>query len=168
MTRYTSATDADRREMLARIGASTIDELFAELPAEVRLDGEVGLAPGMAETEVYDVLARLASRNAHAENELCFIGAGMYDHYVPALVDAIAQRSEFLTPYTPYQPEVSQGHLQAMFEFQTAMSELTGLPVSNASLYEGPFVGRRGRLPGARGHRTATVRGVARAAPTQP
>ena len=77
MTRYTSATDADRREMLARIGASTIDELFAELPAEVRLDGEVGLAPGMAETEVYDVLARLASRNAHAENELCFIGAGM-------------------------------------------------------------------------------------------
>ncbi len=138
MTRYTSATDADRREMLARIGASTIDELFAELPAEVRLDGEVGLAPGMAETEVYDVLARLASRNAHAENELCFIGAGMYDHYVPALVDAITQRSEFLTPYTPYQPEVSQGHLQAMFEFQTAMSELTGLPVSNASLYEGP------------------------------
>jgi glycine dehydrogenase subunit 1 len=138
MTRYTSATDADRREMLARIGASTIDELFAELPAEVRLDREVGLAPGMAETEVYDMLARLASRNAHAENELCFIGAGMYDHYVPALVDAIPQRSEFLTPYTPYQPEVSQGHLQAMFEFQTAMSELTALPVSNASLYEGP------------------------------
>src|SRR5918995_2021189 len=138
MTRYTSATDADRREMLAQIGASTIDELFAELPAEVRLDREVGLAPGMAETEVYDVLARLASRNAHAENELCFIGAGMYDHYVPALVDAITQRSEFLTPYTPYQPEISQGHLQAMFEFQTAISELTGLPVSNASLYEGP------------------------------
>src|SRR5918994_4870678 len=138
MTRYTSATDAARREMLAQIGASTIDELFAELPAEVRLDREVGLAPGMAETEVYDVLARLASRNAHAENELCFIGAGMYDHYVPALVDAITQRSEFLTPYTPYQPEISQGHLQAMFEFQTAMSELTALPVSNASLYEGP------------------------------
>jgi glycine dehydrogenase subunit 1 len=124
--------------MLAEIGASSVDELFAELPAEVRLDRDLALAEGMAETAVYDRLARLAQRNAHAENELCFIGAGMYDHYVPALVDAITQRSEFLTPYTPYQPEISQGHLQAMFEFQTAISELTGLPVSNASLYEGP------------------------------
>src|ERR671910_839593 len=138
MTRYTSATDADRREMLAEIGASSVDELFAELPAEVRLDRDLALAEGMAETAVYDRLARLAQRNAHAENELCFIGAGMYDHYVPALVDAITQRSEFLTPYTPYQPEISQGGLQVMFEFQTAMSELTGLPVSNAALYEGP------------------------------
>src|ERR671919_2151978 len=138
MSRYTSATDADRREMLAEIGASSVDELFAELPAEVRLDRGLALAGGMAETAVYDRLARLAQRNAHAENELCFIGAGMYDHYVPAIVDAITQRSEFLTPYTPYQPEISQGHLQVMFEFQTAISELTGLAVSNASLYEGP------------------------------
>ncbi|MGH2993162.1 MAG: aminomethyl-transferring glycine dehydrogenase subunit GcvPA [Solirubrobacterales bacterium] len=138
MTRYTSATDADRREMLATVGASSIEELFADLPADVRLGRDLELAPGMAETEVHDLLVRLAKRNADAEDELCFIGAGMYDHYVPALVDAITQRSEFLTPYTPYQPEVSQGHLQAMFEFQTAMSELTGLPVSNASLYEGP------------------------------
>jgi glycine dehydrogenase subunit 1 len=138
VTRYTSATDADRREMLAEIGASSIDELFAELPPEVRLDGELALAPGMAESDVYERLSALAQRNTDAEQELCFIGAGMYDHYVPALVDAITQRSEFLTPYTPYQPEVSQGHLQAMFEFQTAMSELTGLPVSNAALYEGP------------------------------
>src|SRR5918994_1438104 len=124
--------------MLAEIGASSIDELFAELPPEVRLDRELALAPGMAESDVYERLAALAGRNADAEQELCFIGAGMYDHYVPALVDAITQRSEFLTPYTPYQPEISQGHLQAMFEFQTAISELTGLPVSNASLYEGP------------------------------
>src|ERR687898_1578385 len=124
--------------MLAEIGASSIDELFAELPPEVRLDRELALAPGMAESDVYERLAALARRNADAESELCFIGAGMYDHYVPALVDAITQRSEFLTPYTPYQPEISQGHLQAMFEFQTAISELTGLPVSNASLYEGP------------------------------
>ena len=138
MTRYTSATDADRREMLATVGASSIEELFADLPADLRLGRDLELAPGMAETEVHDLLVRLAERNADAEGELCFIGAGMYDHYVPALVDAITQRSEFLTPYTPYQPEVSQGHLQAMFEFQTAMSELTGLPVSNASLYEGP------------------------------
>ena len=138
MTRYTSATDADRREMLARIGAASVGELFAALPPEVRLDRGIELPDGMAESDVYDLLAALGERNAHAEAELCFIGAGMYDHYVPALVDAITQRSEFLTPYTPYQPEISQGHLQAMFEFQTALSELTGLPVSNASLYEGP------------------------------
>jgi glycine dehydrogenase subunit 1 len=138
LTRYTSATDADRREMLARIGAASVGELFAALPPEVRLDRGIELPDGMAESDVYDLLAALGERNAHAEAELCFIGAGMYDHYVPALVDAITQRSEFLTPYTPYQPEISQGHLQAMFEFQTALSELTGLPVSNASLYEGP------------------------------
>jgi glycine dehydrogenase subunit 1 len=149
--------------MLAEIGASSVDELFAELPADVRMDGDLALAEGMAETAVYDRLARLAQRNAHAENELCFIGAGMYDHYVPALVDAITQRSEFLTPYTPYQPEISQGHLQAMFEFQTAISELTGLPVSNASLYEGPSsVASAGYLAiGATGRRRfVTSRGV--------
>ena len=138
MTRYTAATDADRRAMLAEIGAASIEELFAELPEEMRLGRELELAAGMAESDVYDRLAVLAARNAHAEDQVCFIGAGMYDHYVPAIVDAITQRSEFLTPYTPYQPEISQGHLQAMFEFQTAMSELTALPVSNASLYEGP------------------------------
>ncbi len=138
MTRYTSATDADRREMLAEIGVSSIDELFAGLPSEVRLDRDLALAPGLAESAVYERLAALARRNADSEQELCFIGAGMYDHYVPALVDAITQRSEFLTPYTPYQPEISQGHLQGMFEFQTAMSELTALPVANAGLYEGP------------------------------
>jgi len=163
VTRYTSATDADRREMLAEIGASSVEELFAELPADVRLDREVGLPAGMAEGDVHDLLSDLAGRNAHAEDELCFIGAGMYDHYVPALVDAITQRSEFLTPYTPYQPEVSQGHLQAMFEFQTAMSELTGLPVSNASLYEGPSsVASAGYLAiGATGrHRFVVSRGL--------
>ena len=138
MSRYTSATDADREAMLAAIGAASVDELFEQIPAEVRLGRDLELPEGMPETEVYDHLAALAARNAHAESEVCFLGAGMYDHYVPALVDAILSRSEFLTPYTPYQPEVSQGGLQAMFEFQTCMSELTGLPVSNASMYEGP------------------------------
>jgi glycine dehydrogenase subunit 1 len=138
LTRYTSATDADRAGMLAAIGADSIDELFAELPEAVRLERPLALADGAAETEVYDRLAELGERNAHAESEVSFLGAGMYDHYVPAIVDAIASRSEFLTPYTPYQPEISQGGLQVMFEFQTAMSELTGLPVSNAALYEGP------------------------------
>src|SRR6478752_10317554 len=138
MTRYTSATDSDRQAMLDAIGAGSIEELFDQVPAEVRLDRQLELPPGLAETECFDHLSALAGRNAHAETELCFLGAGMYDHYVPALVDAITQRSEFLTPYTPYQPEVSQGGLQVMFEFQTAISELCALPVANASLYEGP------------------------------
>ena len=138
MTRYTSVTDADRQAMLDAIGAQSVDDLFEQIPVEVRLDRDLDLPPGLTETECFDHLAELAERNAHADAETCFLGAGMYDHYVPAIVDAITQRSEFLTPYTPYQPEVSQGGLQVMFEFQTAISELTGLPVANASLYEGP------------------------------
>ena len=124
--------------MLEAIGADSIDELFADIPESLRLGRPLDLPDGKPETEVYDRLSALASRNAHAEAETSFLGAGMYDHYVPAIVDAITSRSEFLTPYTPYQPEISQGGLQVMFEFQTAMSELTGLPVSNAALYEGP------------------------------
>ena len=105
---------------------------------QVRGGGASALPKGMSEAEVFERLAALAARNEDAERQACFVGAGMYDHYVPSIVDAIAQRSEFLTPYTPYQPEISQGGLQVMFEFQTAISELTGLPVSNASVYEGP------------------------------
>ncbi|HEY8466314.1 MAG TPA: aminomethyl-transferring glycine dehydrogenase subunit GcvPA [Solirubrobacterales bacterium] len=173
MSRYTSATDADRQAMLAAIGVGSTEELFEQIPAEVRLDRELDLPEGQSEPEVYDHLAELAARNVHADQELCFIGAGMYDHYSPAIVEAITQRSEFLTPYTPYQPEVSQGGLQVMFEFQTMMSELTGLPVSNASMYEGPSSlasaaylalgaakGRRPRLVVSRGvhpHARATL-----------
>src|SRR5262249_6453340 len=124
--------------MLDAIGAGSIDELFEDIPEALRLGRPLELPDGKPETEVYDLLSALAARNAHAEAETSFLGAGMYDHYVPAIVDSILQRSEFLTPYTPYQPEISQGGLQAMFEFQTAISELTGLPVANASLYEGP------------------------------
>ena len=138
MSRYTSATDSDREKMLEAIGVGSIDELFEDIPAALRLERTLDLPDGKPETDVYDRLSGLAARNAHAEAETSFLGAGMYDHYVPAIVDAITSRSEFLTPYTPYQPEISQGGLQAMFEFQTAMSELTGLPVSNAALYEGP------------------------------
>ena len=138
MSRYTSATDRDREKMLDAIGVGSIDELFEDIPEALRLERPLDLPDGKPETEVYDRLSGLAARNAHAEAETSFLGAGMYDHYVPAIVDAITSRSEFLTPYTPYQPEISQGGLQAMFEFQTAMSELTGLPVSNAALYEGP------------------------------
>jgi glycine dehydrogenase subunit 1 len=139
MSSYVSATEQDRREMLATIGVSSIEDLFADIPERLRLRGADGiLGPGRSEQEVYEELRALANRNVSSEDELSFLGAGMYDHYVPALVDSIIERSEFLTPYTPYQPEISQGGLQAMFEYQTALSELTGLPVSNASVYEGP------------------------------
>jgi glycine dehydrogenase subunit 1 len=138
MSRYTSATDADRQEMLEAIGASSIDELFAAVPEAVRLGRPLDLPPGKPEQEVYTRLRDLAARNVSTEDEVSFLGAGMYDHYVPSLIDSILSRSEFLTPYTPYQPEISQGGLQVMFEYQTAISELTGLPVSNASVYEGP------------------------------
>jgi glycine dehydrogenase subunit 1 len=124
--------------MLDAIGVGSVEELFAEIPESVRLQQPLRLPDGMSEQEVYDHLRKLAERNRHADEEVSFLGAGMYDHYVPALIDSITQRSEFLTPYTPYQPEISQGGLQVMFEFQTAISELTGLPVANASLYEGP------------------------------
>jgi glycine dehydrogenase subunit 1 len=144
---YTSLTDDDRQEMLAAIGVASIDELFAGLPEAVRLGRELDLPAGMPEQAVNAHLRELASRNTSADDELTFLGAGMYDHYVPALIDSIILRSEFLTPYTPYQPEISQGGLQVMFEYQTAISELTGLPVSNASVYEGPSaVGAAGYL----------------------
>src|SRR5262245_35746005 len=124
--------------MLAAIGVESVDELFEQIPEPLRLGRPLDLPEGLGEAEVHERLSELAGRNADAERQVCFVGAGMYDHYVPAIVDSITQRSEFLTPYTPYQPEISQGGLQSMFEYQTAICELTGMPVSNASLYEGP------------------------------
>ncbi len=124
--------------MLDAIGVDSVEDLFEAIPESVRLGRPIDLPDGMAEQEVLDHLSALAARNRHADVETTFVGAGMYDHYVPALIDNLIERSEFLTPYTPYQPEISQGGLQVMFEFQTMISELTGLPVSNASVYEGP------------------------------
>jgi glycine dehydrogenase subunit 1 len=138
LSRYTSITEQDLEAMLGAIGVGSVEDLFADIPESVRLDREIDLPPGISEQEVHDHLSALAARNRHADAEVSFLGAGMYDHYVPALIDNLLSRSEFLTPYTPYQPEISQGGLQVMFEFQTAISELTGLPVSNASVYEGP------------------------------
>ncbi|MDX6721209.1 MAG: glycine dehydrogenase subunit 1 [Solirubrobacteraceae bacterium] len=138
MSGYTALTAEDLELMLDAIGVASIEELFDAIPAGVRLDGPIALPPGEPEQAVYAELRRLAARNVSTEDEICFLGAGMYDHYVPAIVDMLMSRSEFLTPYTPYQPEVSQGGLQVMFEYQTAICELTGLPVSNASVYEGP------------------------------
>ena len=139
MSRYTAITEADLEAMLATIGVSSLQELFdRQIPEGVRLGRPLDLPDGQTEQDVHEHLRELAARNVSADDELCFLGGGMYDHYVPALVDMLTERSEFLTPYTPYQPEISQGGLQVMFEYQTAISELTGLPVSNASTYEGP------------------------------
>ncbi|HEY3187033.1 MAG TPA: aminomethyl-transferring glycine dehydrogenase subunit GcvPA [Solirubrobacteraceae bacterium] len=139
MSRYTAVTPADLEAMLAEIGVGSLDELFAaQVPEGVRLGRDLDLPAGLPEQDVYDHLRELAARNTSVEDELSFLGGGMYDHYVPALVDMLMERSEFLTPYTPYQPEISQGGLQVMFEYQTAICELTALPVSNASVYEGP------------------------------
>jgi glycine dehydrogenase subunit 1 len=139
LSRYTSITPADLDAMLQAIGVGSLQELFdRQIPEAVRLGRPLELPDGLSEQDVYEHLRSLAERNTNVEQELSFLGAGMYDHYVPALVDMLTERSEFLTPYTPYQPEISQGGLQVMFEYQTAICELTGLSVSNASAYEGP------------------------------
>jgi glycine dehydrogenase subunit 1 len=139
LSRYTAITPADLDAMLDAIGVGSVQEIFErQIPGAVRLDRALALPDGQPEQDVFAHLSALAARNTSSEDELSFLGAGMYDHYVPALIDMLTERSEFLTPYTPYQPEISQGGLQVMFEYQTAISELTGLPVSNASTYEGP------------------------------
>src|SRR5213592_4439317 len=124
--------------MLAVCGLSSIDDLFAHIPRKLRLDRELAIPEGLSEMELVAELRRLAGRNRHADEFVCFAGGGAYDHYVPALVWALAGQSELYTSYTPYQPELSQGVLQALFEYQSMICELTGLEVSNASLYDGP------------------------------
>lgn len=155
MSTYTSDTPDDRQAMLATIGVASIDDLFADIPDQVKLGRALDLPAGRPEFEVFDHLAGLAAKNVDADSEISFLGAGMYDHYVPSIVDSIISRSEFITPYTPYQPEVSQGNLQVMFEYQTMIAELTGLEVSNASVYEGPTAmaaaGYLARLENGRG-----------------
>jgi len=137
---YLSLTDADREEMLAAIGASSVDELFEQVPPGVRLDRELDVPPALGEAELVRHIEELAARNVHIGAELSFLGAGIYDHYVPSVVDVVLSRGEFLTAYTPYQPEMSQGVLQAIFEYQTVICELTGMDVSNASGYDGMTV----------------------------
>ncbi len=137
---YLSLTDADREEMLAAIGVSSVDELFDQVPAGVRLDRELDVPRALGEAELVRHIEELAERNVHTGAELSFLGAGIYDHYVPSVVDVVLSRGEFLTAYTPYQPEMSQGVLQAIFEYQTVICELTGMDVSNASGYDGMTV----------------------------
>jgi glycine dehydrogenase subunit 1 len=137
---FLSLTDADREAMLAEIGVDSVDDLFRDIPAAVRFDRSLDLEPPLTEAELQRHLEELAARNVDTTRELSFLGAGIYDHYVPAIADAVLQRGEFLTAYTPYQPEMSQGVLQAIFEYQTAICELTGMDVSNASGYDGTSV----------------------------
>jgi glycine dehydrogenase subunit 1 len=134
---YLSQTEADREAMLAAIGVGSIDDLFEQIPTGVRLGRELDVPPSLGEADLLRHLAELAAANASSDNELSFLGMGIYDHYVPAIVDTFLGRGELLTAYTPYQPEMSQGVLQAIFEYQTAICELTGMDVSNASGYDG-------------------------------
>ncbi|HEY8564163.1 MAG TPA: aminomethyl-transferring glycine dehydrogenase subunit GcvPA [Beijerinckiaceae bacterium] len=135
--RYLPLSDADRAEMLARVGVDRIDDLFADIPADKLLDGPVDLPRAKGELEVERLLSRMAGRNVPASSVPFFVGAGAYKHHVPATVDHLIQRSEFLTSYTPYQPEIAQGTLQYLFEFQTQVAALTGMEVANASMYDG-------------------------------
>ena len=135
--RYLPLNDDDRALMLARIGVKNIAELFADIPGDKRLESEPDLPRHKGEMEVERHLSGLAAQNTAAVSVPFFIGAGAYRHHVPASVDHLIQRSEFLTSYTPYQPEISQGTLQALFEFQTQVAELTAMDVANASLYDG-------------------------------
>ena len=134
---YTPHTDEDIREMLDAIGASDVEDLFAAIPDEARRDADLDLPASLSEEEVSRVMGNLAAMNAGQDELISFMGGGVYDTYVPAAVDALAGRSEFLTAYTPYQAEVSQGTLQIIYEWQTFVSRLTGLPVANASMYDG-------------------------------
>src|SRR5215510_7501499 len=137
---FLSLTEQDREQMLETIGVDSIDELFEQIPEGVRLGRALELEPALSEPALVAHLTELASRNADTGREVSFLGAGIYDHYVPAVIDAFLARGEFLTAYTPYQPEMSQGVLQAIFEYQTAICELTGMDVSNASGYDGTTV----------------------------
>jgi glycine dehydrogenase subunit 1 len=134
---YVLNTPDDQKAMLARIGVSSIHELFANIPAELRLKRPLAIPPALGEMELQRHIEALAQRNEAAGDAVCFLGGGAYDHFIPSVVDAVAGRGEFYTAYTPYQAEASQGTLQAVFEYQTLMCQLTGLEVANASLYEG-------------------------------
>lgn len=135
--RYLPDTEKDKQEMLEKIGISSIDDLFDSIPASVRQQTPVSLPKGLSELALTRKMKKMAHQNISAEEAVFFLGAGTYDHFIPSVVDAVIQRSEFLTAYTPYQPEASQGELQALFEYQSMICELTGMDVSNSSLYDG-------------------------------
>jgi glycine dehydrogenase subunit 1 len=134
---YILNTPEDQRAMLEQVGVASVEDLFKQVPDAVRLKRPLNVPPALSEMELTQHVQALAARNRPADTAVCFLGGGSYDHFIPAVVDAVAGRSEFYTAYTPYQAEASQGSLQAFFEFQTLICQLTGLDVANASLYEG-------------------------------
>lgn len=134
---YIPLTKEDQESMLKRIGISSIDDLFAAIPEEIRFKDTLKINKSMSEMEVMEHIKKLAGKNANTDELTCFLGAGAYDHYIPSVIKHIVSRSEFFTAYTPYQPEISQGTLQAIFEYQTLMADLTGMDAANASMYDG-------------------------------
>ncbi|MCT9854379.1 aminomethyl-transferring glycine dehydrogenase subunit GcvPA [Priestia megaterium] len=135
--RYLPMTEQDQQQMLAAIGVSSVDDLFSDIPQRVRFQGEYNIKKAASEPQLLKELNSMAAKNAHLKDYASFLGAGVYDHYMPVIVDHVISRSEFYTAYTPYQPEISQGELQAIFEFQTMICELTGMDVANSSMYDG-------------------------------
>lgn len=135
--RYLPMTDADKKDMLEDIGVESTDELFSEIPEKVRFKRELNLKKPVNEAQLKKELSDMAKKNANLMEYSSFLGAGVYDHFMPSVVDHVISRSEFYTAYTPYQPEISQGELQAIFEFQTMISELTGMEIANSSMYDG-------------------------------
>ncbi|MED4751233.1 aminomethyl-transferring glycine dehydrogenase subunit GcvPA [Brevibacillus choshinensis] len=135
--RYLPQTDQDKREMLATLGISSVEELFADIPEEVRFKGAIQIPEALSEPELVKYFTGLANKNVNFSTHVTFLGAGVYQHYTPSTVNHMLLRGEFFTAYTPYQPEISQGELQAIFEFQTMVCELTGMEVANSSMYDG-------------------------------
>lgn len=137
MHKYIPNTAEEIREMIDAIGVSSVDDLFSSIPEEIRFKGRLNLPDKMTEQELDKYMRELARMNSSTDDLVCFLGAGAYDHYIPSVVNALTSRSEFYTAYTPYQAELSQGVLQAIFEFQTMVSEITGMDAANASMYDG-------------------------------
>ncbi|MGD7043948.1 aminomethyl-transferring glycine dehydrogenase subunit GcvPA [Jeotgalibacillus proteolyticus] len=135
--RYLPMTDQDQKKMLEAVGVENINDLFSDIPEKVRFQGDLNIKPAKSETALTRELLNMAAKNADTKQYISFLGAGVYDHYSPAIVDHVISRSEFYTAYTPYQPEISQGELQAIFEYQTMICELTGMEVANSSMYDG-------------------------------
>ncbi len=166
MTTYVPNTAAEQQDMLQTLGAESIDDLLTAIPDSVRLRRSLDLPPALSEPALRRHVSAIAARNANLDDYLSFLGAGSYDRVVPSVVAHLAKRSEFLTAYTPYQPEVSQGMLQATFEFQTMVCQITGMDIANASLYDGSTAtveaallalgsGGRGEIVISRGRRSA-------------
>ncbi|NCB40766.1 MAG: glycine dehydrogenase, partial [Erysipelotrichia bacterium] len=137
MATYIPTTPDELQEMLGAIGVKTIDDLFSEIPPELRLQGELNIPAGMSEPEMVRKVTRMAETNETVDKNVCFLGGGAYDHIIPSVIDHILLRGDFFTAYTPYQPEVSQGTLQCIYEYQSLICGLTAMDQSNASLYEG-------------------------------